>query len=177
VLNPFSRLSIAAVLAVFAATASPAFAVRDSETTGLFGVTAGQVVRVNVVLLDEMPASSREPGPALFAVEIVLYGPAGEVLIRQSEPAAPPDHPAVALERRAADLFPQLRAGERAYLRAEVRLLGGPDTAPGGETGIIIIGGLVSVEVIDEETGRTALFVPPAQVKRFNPQPDPPAAR
>jgi hypothetical protein len=35
----------------------------------------------------------------------------------------------------------------------------------------------VSLEVFDNATGKTTVFVPPALVKGFNPQPDPPDIR
>ena len=57
------------------------------------------------------------------------------------------------------------RAGERVQLRPEVIALGGPDTRNLG----------ASVEVIDDATGQTTVFIwNPGDRVGFNPQPDPP---
>jgi len=58
------------------------------------------------------------------------------------------------------------RPGNRVQLRAEVIALGGPDTRAS-------LSG--SVEVIDDATGQTTVFIgDPGLIRGFNPQPDPP---
>ena len=63
------------------------------------------------------------------------------------------------------------RAGERAQLRVEVELEQPPDPAsPRGQADDV----LITVEVFDNVSGKT-MFVVPATLKGFNPQPEPPA--
>lgn len=84
----------------------------------------------------------------------------------------------------------RLEAGTGAIVDLRAAELGGPDTRPGGRFEIrseIKVAGSdrgaklacsnalqPTIQVFDEETGRTVLVLTPAVIKGFNPQPDPP---
>ena len=173
--NPFTLASLAVVLTLGAASQALAIIIIGGKGTGLVGITPDQRVSINVVLTPEGVAPPEPDAPPLD-VEMTLYGADGGVLAQGRGTLGGPDT-ALHLEKRATELFPRLRAGERGYLRAEVKAYrDGDDTSnpDSGDTQGFIIDWAVTVEVIDNATGRTALLISPGAIKGFNPQPDPP---
>ena len=73
-----------------------------------------------------------------------------------------------------------LRPGQRAQVRVEVELSQPPDPVQPPDPGQppdpdLPDDAIVTVEVFDNDTGKT-MFVMPVVLKGFNPQPEPPAA-
>ena len=129
--------------------------------TGLFGVTQGQKVRISTVNVDHNRGG--------IAPCVGIFGLAGNELARNE---------GMPLMRGQGTFFDfdasmlGLRAGERAQLRVEVELEPTPD-ADGRTRRIQPDEVIVTVEVYDNASGKT-MFVIPATLKGFNPQPEPP---
>jgi hypothetical protein len=156
------RTLLTAVLLVAAvAMAAPARAivVVDSKT-GLFGVTGGQTIRVS--LWNAGNRGGIIPCTRVFDLSGALLA---EI---EGTPTGPGEGTFV--DVNAADFG--LREGERMQVRVEVEL----SPPPNDNRRVRTSDGILTLEVFDAATGRTA-FTMPWVLKGFNPQPEPPALR
>lgn len=173
---------VAALLAMAAgATRVEAIVVVDSKT-GLFGLTAGQTVRINVLNTGAGRVGGIVPCFGVFDM-------AGTLLAEFEAGAPVPPGQGTFFDFDASRLG--LRAGQRAQVRVEVELVGSnppgdttppdpnqppdPTQPPDPNRRIRPDDAIVTVEVFDNDTGKT-MFVLPVVLKGFNPQPEPPAA-
>ncbi len=151
----FAALAFATALLA----AAPAEAVIAIIAPDPVGIVSGQTVRLTV--LNRGLGRGAERG---FVINWRFLDAAGRVLKQASQCVS-----IGAGEMMWFDLpYIELGAhtGDRVQLRAEVIALGGPDTR-------VNLGG--SVEVIDDATGQTTVFIwNPGDRIGFNPQPDPP---
>ena len=151
---------VASIWSSWGARPAQAFVIVGGKT-GLFGVTQGQKVRISTVNVDH------NRGGIVPCVGI--FGLAGNELARNE---------GMALMKGQGTFFDfdasmlGLRSGERAQLRVEVELEPTPD-ADGRTRRIQPDEAIVTVEVYDNASGKT-MFVIPATLKGFNPQPEPP---
>jgi hypothetical protein len=137
-----------------------AIVVVDSKT-GLFGVTGGQTIRVSL-----WNAGNR--GGIVPCTHVLDLS--GNLLVEiEGAPTGPGEGTFV-------DIDPSglgVREGERMQVRVEVELTP-PD--PNDDRKVRRNDGVLTLEVFDTATGRTA-FTMPWVLKGFNPQPEPPASR
>lgn len=163
-------------------------AIQDSEDFpsdfGFIDLGAGQTARLNIVNLRRQPPPDPDSPPPEPDSD-----PAHARQVRLSfdiyfQPPPEPDAPACItryrfLRRESCDvvLMPgeaasfDFNAAEDMKVAASIRSLGGPDTREGG-------GGLTPephlAPMLEVREGARTIFVVPAVVKGFNPQPDPP---
>jgi hypothetical protein len=156
-------LALVVLAAAWGAGPAQAIIVVDSRT-GLFGVAAGQKVRTSFVNLAQTRGGI-QPCVKVFDIN-------GNVIAEHEMGAPVPAGQGTFFDFDAGQLG--LRPGERAQIRVEAEIEPAPD-ASGREARIRPEDVLVTVEVFDNDTGKTT-FTPPLTLKGFNPQPEPPAA-
>lgn len=154
--------SVTAALGALLLAAASADAFVINWKTGTVGVARGQSVRVNVAHVGNPNCSSMEPCIKVFDV-------AGNLLAESDLTLVPGQ--SASLDLSAAQLGgPDTK--NRFPIRAEIEL-----SIDDGRQARFCQNNLVpTLEVFDDETGEATLFVSPALVKGFNPQPDPPGA-
>jgi len=139
---------------------------------GIVGITSGQTMRINVTSLIPPPVNDLPPSPIRVAM---AFRYANGNLARNRKTGE--------VIRKVVDL----ESGDSAFLEVDYEMLPpGPTRAqlravvvvqppPTQDTNLLQDGVCVpSVEVINNSTGKT-LFMNPAVVRGFNPQPDPPS--
>jgi hypothetical protein len=157
---------------------------RAALVTGLVGVASGQYARLHVTRLH--PPDPVEP----VELSLALIGADGEIVAHRRVALAP-----------GASAYVDARgprvAGRRALVRASIVGSNPPDDSIVGgvppDDGIVggvppddsIVGGvppddnlagiLATLEIVDIQTGSTAVVMNPLVIKGFNPQPEPPA--
>ncbi|HTG93567.1 MAG TPA: hypothetical protein VL866_13335 [Pyrinomonadaceae bacterium] len=152
---------LAIVFAVWAARPVHAIIIIGTKT-GLFGVTTDQTVRVSI-LNSALTKGGIIPCAGIFDINgNRLARFEGTMPLRVGH-GTYFDFDATSLD---------LRAGERAQLRVEVELE--PSLDDGRSNHMKPDDIVVTVEVFDNVSGKT-MFVVPATLKGFNPQPEPPA--
>ena len=125
---------------------------------GFVGLTFGQTVRLNVVNI-------YPPDPvAPFDVAAVIVDVEGNVLARGKTRLEPGK--SMSLEVNADKV---LQFGNRLEVRALVRIKNEVE----GINPCMVVS---SMEVINNDTAATSLFINPAELVGFNPQPEPPAS-
>jgi hypothetical protein len=153
---------LAAVCAVWGARPAQAIVIVGGKT-GLFGIAVGQKVRISTVNV----AQTR----GIINPCVAVLDMAGNV-IAEYEAGAPLSAGQGTFFDFDAGLL-ALRAGQRAQIRVEVELEPAPG-ATGRDARIQPDDAIVTVEVFDNDTGKT-MFTMPVTLKGFNPQPEPPA--
>jgi hypothetical protein len=137
--------------------------------TGTFGLAAGQTARISVLHAGAARVGGVIPCVGVFDMAgTQLAELEGDTPVRPGQGAF--------FDFDAGRLG--LHAGERAQLRVEVELSQPPDPTqppdPARERRLRAEDAIVTLEVFDNETGKTT-FVLPVVLKGFNPQPEPPA--
>jgi hypothetical protein len=157
-------IGLLALLTVW--SGSPAMAqTRDSDASttffGLVGITFGQTAQLNVVYSDP-------PDPGIpVLVEMAFFDSDGNVLARSVETLLPGKSASLRVNGSTFTRF-----GSRLLLRAVVKA--GVSPEPFGVSPTPFRDATISTfEVVENALQRT-LFLNPAVLKGFNPQPDPP---
>jgi hypothetical protein len=154
-------LSVLAMLAL--GMVSPAWSGTDvGNGFGLVGIVRGQTARLNAVNLggpDTRPCEVEmtffdDQGDPLAERGIIIIGGKSASLDLSADQLGGPD----------------TRPGERFQLRAVVKALGGPDTKLQCKEVIV-----TTLEVFDNETGRTTVLLNPALIRGVDPLPEPPS--
>jgi hypothetical protein len=166
-----AAVAVAAIAAIGPRDVSAAEA-RSRHVYGMVGFAAGQTVRLNVVNTWP-PGPSREgelpPGP--IRARLAVFDGAGRLLASKRVELAGGESDFLDLR------FPGV-AGDvllpRVQIRAQVDVMlpPGPSLPPGPTLPPDPCRS--TLEVLDDATARTSLFVSPAVIRGFNPQPDPP---
>jgi hypothetical protein len=126
---------------------------------GMVGITRGQTARLNVVNANDVPPgpcrSSAEvpPGPCRAQVDLIFFDNTGRMLARTTATLAP-GHAAF-LDLNGDTLE---RQGNRAQVRAAVMT---PPPEPDSVSRAVLV---ATVEVFNNETGRTIVVIPAATV-------------
>jgi hypothetical protein len=155
-------LRILVILSALCALALPASAIIViNGYTGLFGITSEQTIRVSVLNLDA--ASGIVPCTKVIHAS-------GRLLAQIDATSALRRGEGTFLDFDAAAL--RLGAGERAQVRVELSFL--PQQRGQRAVRVDAREVILSLEVIDTQTGKTG-FTMPLELKGFNPQPEPPA--
>lgn len=142
----------------FALGARRAQAIQDSEDfPSPFGISFGQTARLSVL-------NSGERG---IIIDWRFLDGQGHTLARAAGPQTIPPNQMRSFDLNADDLGAVRDRFGRIQVLAVVRALGGPDTKNLH----------TSLEVFDNATGKTTIFIPSPLIKGFNPQPDPPGIR
>lgn len=139
----FAVVLIALAAIWFGLNTNSVQAVRDSEINSFsFGTAGGQTARLNVLNCGDAQG---------IIIDYKFLDGGGSVLKRSPEPHNIPPGKTVSFDLNADELTaPRDRFG-RIQMRAVVKGLGGPDTFQRNVS--------VSVEVIDNATGKSTLFV------------------
>jgi hypothetical protein len=141
-------------LALLAATAT-AEAIIINGSSGLVGVTAGQTLRLAIAHVGNPNDSSMEP----CIVEWAFFDLAGAV-VGSGEARVEPGRGVLA-DLRAAEIGPHVVPGDRLEIRAEIR------TADSDRDATFCQNNLrPTLQVFDDETGRTAILVDPQEPHR-----------
>jgi hypothetical protein len=129
---------------------------------GLVGFARGQTVRLNVVnTLPPGPTDAEAP-PDPCRTRLLLFDGEGGLLAEKRADLIPGRSTSLDLGFVPSDVI----AASRMSVRAQVDVFVPPDTPPDPCKS--------TLEVVDDDTARTNLFVSPAEIHGFNPQPDPP---
>lgn len=139
-----------------------------SAIFGQFGITTGQTARLNVVNAHPGQFNPNDPmyppdpvKPAI--VELKIINRAGEVIARKIKRLAPGKSVSLQINGEVfSDVAP------RVDLRALVTFL-----RPNGRFHAKLI--IPTLEVINNDTGVSSIFMHPARIVGFDPQPEPPA--
>lgn len=146
-------VALAAILAPWNARRVDALA--EDHNQFVAGLTSGQTARLNVL------NSGAAQG---IIIDWKFFDSLGRVLAQSPERQLIPPGQMMAFDLNADELNVMRDRFGRIQVRAVVVALGGPDTKNLH----------ASLEVFDNATGKTTVFIPAAVVKGFNPQPDPP---
>jgi hypothetical protein len=163
-----TRLAAVGMLAALVAVSAPdrAEAIQDSEKFGMVGLTRGQTARLNVVNVGN-------PDTLPCEVQLMFLDNLGRTLAGPEPHLVPPGQ-AVFLDLNADALGGPDIFG-RFQIRAQVTL-GGPDTKLREVRACSnnLRNLRSTLEVFDNDTGKSTVILNPAVLKGFNPQPDPP---
>jgi hypothetical protein len=148
-----------------------AFKEVDQFLFGMVGIVRGQTVRLNVV-----NSIAAEPGvPDEACVVGLMFIDDTSVSLGEAISSRLMPGRSVFLDFTISD--PEWRVAQRLQLRGLVKAFS-PDTGqrPGGMPPRDACQGLIStMEVFANETGQTMVIQHPAEIRGFNPQPEPPA--
>jgi hypothetical protein len=162
----------AAVLgAGLAAHAGAADTARSRHIFGMVGFTAGQSIRLNVVnTLPPGPIREDALPPSPIRARLMVLDASGRLLSSRRVSLFPGEAQSLNFTFPVMDVV-RLPAVQ-VQARVEVMFPPGPTTPPDPLTPPDPC--VSSLEVVDTATARTTLFVSPAVIRGFNPQPDPP---
>jgi hypothetical protein len=139
----------------FAWGARQAQAIQDSEDfPSPIGIARGQTVRLTALNIGEK---------AIAGPEYRLLDSTGRTLAETPDGRLIPPGQFRSFDIDPPDPFPGI-ADNFGRIQVRAVVIGAPD----------VKNLRVSLEVFDNATGKTTVFVPPALIKGFNPQPDPP---
>ena len=156
--------ALVAALVLFVVPGRDAGAADESRSRhlyGMVGLAAGQTVRLNVVNTWPPGPSRDELPPGPIRVRLSLLDGDGRLLGTARAELTAGQSTSLDLD------FARLGVdAQRVPVRAMVDVIWppGPSADPGVST----------LEIVDNDTARTSLFVHPALIRGFNPQPDPP---
>jgi hypothetical protein len=122
------------------------------------GIASGQTARLNAL------NSAENRG---FIIDWRFLDTQGRILAQSREPQLIPPGQMRSFDLNADEVNATRDTFGRVGVIAIIRTLGGPDTKNLH----------TSLEVFDNATGKTTVFVPPTLIKGFNPQPDPPGGQ
>lgn len=148
-------VAFAAILTIWNARRVDALA-EDHNHQFVVGLTSGQTARLSAL------NSGEEIG---IIVDYKCFDSLGRILAQSPERRLIPPGQMRSFDLNADELNVTRDRFGRIQMRAVVAPLGGPDTKNLH----------ASLEVFDNATGKTTVFIPAAVIKGFNPQPDPPS--